>query len=233
MDREAIILAGGLGTRLSHLIPDLPKPMAPVSGKPFLTYLLDQLIHNHFTHVILSVGYKAEKISNCFGTSYGPLKLSYSIEELPLGTGGAIKQSVGLGLSNSIFVLNGDTFFDIDFDKMEQQHNETQSALTMAVKPLSNYCRYGTVQFNEQRITGFLEKRAMDAGHINGGIYLLNQNQLPISSWPESFSFEQCFLEQEYEHFLFCPYISDTYFIDIGIPEDFAKADLDFKSRRL
>jgi len=233
MNREAIILAGGLGTRLQHLIPDLPKPMAPVNNKPFLFYILEELNHHSFKHVVLSIGYKADSITNYFGTQFKNIKLTYSFEETPLGTGGAIKKSLALTYSDSVFVINGDTFFKVDFSGMEVQHQNQKGTVTLAAKPLNNFDRYGTLTIKGDRIIAFHEKKYTQQGLINGGIYLLNKSLLPISSWPETFSFEKDFLETGFHRNRFIAYLSEGYFIDIGIPEDYAQANLDFKNRLL
>ena len=111
---EAIVLAGGFGTRLKSVISDIPKPMAPVAGKPFLQYILDWLLKNKITRVILSVGYKWEIIYNEFGKKYGTIDLLYSIETSPLDTGGAIAMSLSQVQNDNFFIVNGDTFFNID-----------------------------------------------------------------------------------------------------------------------
>jgi D-glycero-alpha-D-manno-heptose 1-phosphate guanylyltransferase len=232
MNREAIILAGGLGTRLKHLIPDLPKPMAPVNGKPFLSYILEELNQHFFEHVVLSVGYKSDPIVDYYGHHYKEIGISYSIEEEPLGTGGAIKRSLGLTNSELVFVINGDTFFEIDFNQMEILHHVKKSQVTLAAKPLCNFDRYGTISIEEGHITGFCEKQFTQKGLINGGIYLLSKSKLPITTWPDIFSFEKDFLEAAYSQQQFFAFISDGYFIDIGIPDDYARANLDFKTRQ-
>lgn len=228
MSRKAIILAGGLGTRLKHLVPDLPKPMAPVCGKPFLVYILDLLAKNGFSSVILSVGYKHEQIESFFGHRYNNLEITYSVENEPLGTGGAIKKALEKSSSGEVFVINGDTYFAVDFQGMEQFHREKKAVMTMALKPMESYSRYGSVEFNENYIEQFKEKMPTSKGYINGGVYLLQTHKLPLSEWPEKFSFEQDYLEKEVARQLFAPFISKTYFIDIGVPEDFMKANVDF-----
>ena len=112
---EAIILAGGFGTRLQSVVHDVPKPMAPVADKPFLAYLLDQLDRQGCTHAILAVGYKKEVIQNFFGSNYKGISLSYSVEDKPLLTGGALKKALKQATEDAVLVLNGDTFFDVDF----------------------------------------------------------------------------------------------------------------------
>ena len=121
---EAIILAGGLGTRLRSVVSDVPKPMAPVDGEPFLNYILDELNYYNFNHVILCVGYKKEVIMDYYKDSYKNMKISYSIEEESLGTGGAIKKAMSLALDDMVFVLNGDTIFKVDFNRIKEQLND-------------------------------------------------------------------------------------------------------------
>lgn len=228
MGREAIILAGGLGTRLKHLVPDLPKPMAPVAGRPFLAYILDSLAQNGFSSIVLSVGYKYEKIEAYFGRQYLGLKIEYSIEKEPLGTGGAIKKSLELCDSEEVFILNGDTYFALNFAEMEKLHREKKSNFTMALKPMENYERYGSVEFDSDRIIRFKEKKPTQLGTINGGIYLLQPSILQLSDFSSKFSFEQDFLEKKVDSIRLVPFVSNAYFIDIGIPEDYKKANVDF-----
>lgn len=229
MNSDVVILAGGLGTRLSHLIPDLPKPMAPVNGKPFLEIILEQLSSYNFKKVILSVGHKHEKIESYFGSSYKNIELLYCIEETPLGTGGAIKKAISMCQSDKVFILNGDTYFDVNFREMIESHLNLNSDVSIAVKKLQNFDRYGTVTFTEKRISGFFEKKPTTEGFINGGTYLLNTLKINFEEYQNKFSFEKDFLEIKYNELTFSAFISDKYFIDIGIPEDYKIACSYFK----
>jgi len=226
---EAIILAGGFGTRLQKVVHDVPKPMAPVADRPFLTYLLDQLVRQGCTHVILAVGYKKEVIQNFFGANYKGIPLSYSIEEKPLLTGGALKKALDLATEDAVLVLNGDTFFGVDFSKMMDFHYRTHSDATLAVKELHDFSRYGTVHFDDDyRITRFVEKKACQEGFINGGVYVLNRTlfgDIP----QDKFMMEKDFLEKYVESKVFSAFPCDGYFIDIGIPEDYEKANKEFR----
>ena len=226
---EAIILAGGFGTRLQKVVHDVPKPMAPVADRPFLTYLLDQLVRQGCTHVILAVGYKKEVIQNFFGANYKGIPLSYSIEEKPLLTGGALKKALDLATEDAVLVLNGDTFFGVDFSKMMDFHYRTHSDATLAVKELHDFSRYGTVHFDDDyRITRFVEKKACQEGFINGGVYVLNRTlfgDIP----QDKFMMEKDFLEKYVESKMFSAFPCDGYFIDIGIPEDYEKANKEFR----
>lgn len=226
---EAIILAGGFGTRLQKVVHDVPKPMAPVADRPFLTYLLDQLVRQGCTHVILAVGYKKEVIQNFFGANYKGIPLSYSIEEKPLLTGGALKKALDLATEDAVLVLNGDTFFDVDFSKMIDFHIENRSDVTLAVKELHDFSRYGTVIFDDDfRITRFTEKKKCLKGFINGGVYVLNRTLFNNFS-EDKFMMEKDFLEKYVDSKLFTAFPCDGYFIDIGIPEDYEKANKEFR----
>lgn len=221
MIKEAIILAGGKGTRLQSIISDIPKPMALVDGRPFITYLLDFLISNNIQRVILSVGYMHESIINFLGNSYKSLSISYAIEDKPLGTGGGIIYASRLIEENNYFLLNGDSFFNINLQKINEFHITNKCDFTLAIKPLKNFDRYGTVEVKNNRILSFNEKKYCEIGLINAGIYLLDKKILNSLDLPEVFSFEKDFLEVFTKEFYFGAYIDDKYFIDIGVPEDY------------
>lgn len=222
---EAIILAGGFGTRLQSVVHDVPKPMAPVADKPFLAYLLDQLDRQGCTHAILAVGYKKEVIQNFFGSNYKGISLSYSVEDKPLLTGGALKKALKQATEDAVLVLNGDTFFDVDFSKMINSHIQNHSDVTLAVKELYDFSRYGTVIFDDDfRITRFTEKKRCPKGFINGGVYVLNHTLFDDFSL-DKFMMEKDFLERYVDSKIIHAFPCDGYFIDIGIPEDYKKAN--------
>lgn len=224
---EAIVLAGGLGTRLSSVLPELPKPMAPINGQPFLKYILDYLLRNGISKIILAVGYKADIIKSYFGDNYLGINLIYSLEDVPLGTGGAIKKALSYCNEEDVFIINGDTYFNVDLKRMKDFHYNNSSYLTIAVKLMNNFERYGAVIIDKNIIKKFKEKEPTLQGKINGGIYLIKCNIMDSIS-EESFSFEKTILESGIlEIFAF---ESDGYFIDIGVPEDYYKAQNDFKN---
>lgn len=227
---EAIILAGGFGTRLQHVVNDVPKPMAPVNGLPFLAYLLDKLNIAGVTHVILSTGYKHEYIENYFHNKYKSIDISYSRETTPLWTGGAIKLALRLTQSENILVLNGDTLFDIDFNHFLNFHTEQNTNLSVALRPIEQVERYGCVQTNAQKqIIGFSEKGEYKGkGLINGGIYLIKRSLFDGMNLPDKFSFEKEILEKiHYTQSIYGEEFN-SYFLDIGIPEDYYKAQQEF-----
>lgn len=223
---EAIVLAGGFGTRLSHIVTEVPKPMAPINGQPFLQYIFDYLLKNGVTHVILAVGYKAEIIESFFGDLYQGIKITYSIEDTPLGTGGAIKKALDCCNEEDVLIINGDTYFDVDLKEMKKFHRYTNSSLTVAIKPMSNFDRYGSVIIENDKIKKFEEKKKTVQGKINGGTYLIKSGIMD-SIDKESFSFEKVILESDLVDIY--AFESNGYFIDIGVPEDYYNAQKDFK----
>jgi D-glycero-alpha-D-manno-heptose 1-phosphate guanylyltransferase len=227
METDAVILAGGLGTRLRSAVSDLPKCMAPVGGKPFLYYQLLYLSRFSFIKkIILSLGYKHEVVVNWLSRLH-EFEFEYvcSIEDTPLGTGGAIKKALTHTAGENILILNGDTLFDIDMNLFVKQHSEHNAWISTALKPMKNFERYGNVEVNSQSIiTEFKEKNHCSAGQINGGIYLLSDKEL-INSFPEKFSFETEILQQQVRHSKIYGFIHNRYFIDIGIPEDYVRAN--------
>lgn len=222
---EAIILAGGMGTRLRSVIKDIPKPMAPIHERPFLSLLLDELAEQGFQHVILSTGYRHEVIEEYFGQHYQGMQLSYSREDEPLGTGGAVRKAFQKVSAKEVFLLNGDTMFRVDLKEMQGFHHQQKADLTMALKPMQDSSRYGVVETEDYRVVGFHEKRSQQSGLINGGIYLLGQHLYDhLLTMDEKFSFERDFMEVHYRDLKMLAFSSDAYFVDIGIPEDYERA---------
>lgn len=231
MLREAIILAGGFGTRLSHVVSDVPKPMAPVYGKPFLTYLIDRLIDAGIRRVILATGYKHECIESYFGTAYRGIEIVYSQETTPLFTGGAILQAAQKIQSEDFVVLNGDTLFDIDLQKLYDFHVQNHANLTIALRQVADTSRYGSVTCTNDNIVAFKEKaESIGAGDINGGIYAINREWLMNQNLPTKFSFEKELMQPLAGDPSFYGLRFNNYFIDIGVPEDYYRAQEEFKN---
>jgi D-glycero-alpha-D-manno-heptose 1-phosphate guanylyltransferase len=224
MKREAIILSGGLGTRLRSVIPDLPKTMALIENLPFLSYLLEQLFRSEFERVVLATGYRSDAIESFFGSYYKEINLVYSIEEEPLGTGGAILKAADSVDSENFFILNGDTFFDVDFGGMEKKFKTDHSGLMIALKPMKNFERYGVVLVDGEKIVSFKEKKFCETGLINGGTYLGSKKWLKEQATGMIFSLEKEILEKKVKTEKIGYFISEGYFIDIGVPEDYFKA---------
>jgi Nucleoside-diphosphate-sugar pyrophosphorylase involved in lipopolysaccharide biosynthesis/translation initiation factor 2B, gamma/epsilon subunits (eIF-2Bgamma/eIF-2Bepsilon) len=228
---EAIILAGGFGTRLQGIVKDIPKPMADINGKPFLSYVMEYLSKQSLNKILLSVGYKYEIIKDYFGLKYKNMEIEYIIENKPLGTGGAIKEALKHVQENDVLVLNGDSYFNADLKVMTEFHFAHNSLLTIAVKPMYNFERYGSVLLKENRIINFEEKSFKKHGYINGGIYIMNKAiSNKFAHINDFFSFEVDFLTKILCSLLPLAFISDEYFIDIGILEDYKKAQRELSS---
>lgn len=225
MIKEAIILAGGLGTRLRSVVADLPKCMAPVNNRPFLAYVIDHLQRQGVENFIFSLGYKHEAIVAFLESDFPTLSYKINVEDEPLGTGGAIRKCCELVDEKSVIVLNGDTLFKADIVEMSQLHDLSGAHCTLALKPMKNFERYGVVEIDSNcLIHSFKEKKYYESGFINGGLYALNKQKFLAENFPEKFSFEKDYLEKYYSQRTFLGFIQDKYFIDIGIPEDLAKA---------
>lgn len=221
---DAIILAGGMGTRLRQIVPDLPKPMAPVNGMPFLFYLLQWLGKYDVRNVIISAGYRSEEITAYFGNSFGNIELDYAIEEKALGTGGAVMYALSKASGNNILIVNGDTWFPVDLTGLSTFHAGTGSKFTIALKKMENFSRYGTVECRGDIIVRFNEKRFCPSGLINGGIYMAGIKFLEDQHMPEVFSLEKDLLEKKAGTGELMCRVFDDPFIDIGIPEDYLRA---------
>lgn len=229
MLREAIILAGGFGTRLSHVVSDVPKPMAPVYGKPFLCYLLDRMVDAGIQRVVLATGYMHEVIETFFGASYRGIELIYSNEDKPLFTGGAIRQAAQRIDSEDFVVLNGDTLFDIDFQQLYAFHTSRHAHLSVALRHVEDTGRYGAVTCENERIIAFKEKtESHGEGDINGGIYLINRAWLMSLDLPAKFSFEKELMQPLAGDRAFYGLSFNNYFIDIGVPDDYFRAQKEF-----
>jgi len=226
---EAIILAGGLGTRLRSRIRDVPKSMAEVAGKPFLQILFDRLVGQGCSSIVLSLGYLRDVIIDAYQTSYKGVPLTYAIEETPLGTGGAIRLALQQASEPSVLVLNGDTYLDVNFAAMLAAHRSVGRPITMAITQVPDVGRYGGVTTMHGRVTGFTEKGQTGPGCINAGVYVLER----MFPWPENleerFSFETDILAHHVTQLSPAAFQCDGQFLDIGIPEDLDRAQVDLK----
>jgi len=223
---EAIVLAGGFGTRLQSVVSDVPKPMAPINQKPFLEYILRYLKRNGIRKVILSIGYKWEVIQEYFGENFENIAISYVIEDEPLGTGGAIKKALKKINNKTIYILNGDTFFNISISLLSLSHNDK---IQIALKSMYEFDRYGCVETDEYNtVTSFTEKGYQKQGNINGGIYLIDRNIFENYELPRKFSFEE-FMQNNFKELKIKTRIFEDYFIDIGVPEDYKKAQIELE----
>lgn len=245
MLNTAIILAGGFGTRLQTVVSDVPKPMAPVNGLPFLNYQLNYLKHYGIKNVIISVGYLAIKIKEYYKDSFNGMSIYYANELTPLGTGGGIRLALEKADSKQVIVLNGDSFFDVDLNEFYRNSYLHESDFSIAIRKVENAGRYGTIELGKYvlpggitenlekffKVAAFKEKSGNEGeGFINGGVYILNKKQFFKFTKPNhTFSIEKDFFETQCANQDIGAFISDGYFIDIGVPEDYLKAQHDFK----
>jgi len=226
---EAVVLAGGTGTRLRERVPGIPKAMAPVAGRPFLAWLLDQLADAGFERVILSVGYLADTIRSSFGGAYRTLELAYAVEATPVGTGGGLRNGLELAARSDepIWVLNGDTIAHLDHAEMWSRHRGRGSnplALTMAVATAPHASRYGVLDIQAGRVTRFSPVGESRPAWINAGTYLLDRRIFEAWTLPAAFSFEVDFLARFADRLEITAFEIDGWFIDIGVPADYERA---------
>lgn len=223
---EAIILAGGLGTRLRSAVPDLPKCMAPVAGKPFIDHVIDHLTKQGIQRFVLALGYMSDVIVDHVRSQWPDLDVAYSFEEEPLGTGGAIRQACELIHGTSAIVTNGDTLYKADLSKAIPFFDRWGADCVLLLKPMTDFDRYGVVELKEDgSIAAFKEKQHYTKGLINGGLYLLNTQRFLAETLGQKFSFEKDYLEALHGQRRMYGLVQDAYFIDIGIPEDFERAN--------
>jgi D-glycero-alpha-D-manno-heptose 1-phosphate guanylyltransferase len=220
---EAVVLAGGFGTRLRSVVPDLPKPMAPVAGRPFLEILLTWMARSGFRRVVLSLGYKADMIVGHFGSSYAGMELVYEIETTPLGTGGAIRQASRHCTGTHYFVLNGDSYLDLDVLQVEAWWQRNRAPIIVA-RAVPDTARYGRLATSGHQVTAFEGQGTPGPGVINGGCYVFNIDQL--SDWPlgKAFSVEADYFPHHVKNRRVDVFVTQGQFIDIGVPEDYARA---------
>jgi len=221
---EAIVLAGGFGTRLRAVVPDLPKPMAPVAGKPFLELVLAGMASQGFARVVLSLGYKADAISAYFGERFQGMELVYEVEDSPRGTGGAVRAALGRCCADHVFIFNGDTYLQLEIPEVEacwEQHREP----IIVTREVDDTARYGRVQVEKDYVADFLEKGQGGPGLINAGCYVFPRDLLAgVAPQAESFSLEADFLAEAVRRGGFRSFTTRGMFIDIGIPEDYQRA---------
>jgi NDP-sugar pyrophosphorylase family protein len=222
----ALILAGGLGTRLRSVLPDLPKNLAPVGGRPFLTYLLDQLEAAGVRRVVLCTGYRAGQIRQALGVRYGQLALSYSEETEPLGTGGALRQALSQVDAGLVLALNGDSYVHGDLREYHSWHRRHRFAGSLLLTRVPDAGRFGTVTVDELgAVQSFEEKRGLAVpGLINAGVYLLSRTLLEALPAGRAVSLEKEAFPRWLKDGLggFC---TRSPFLDIGTPESFARAE--------
>jgi len=229
---QAIVLAGGLGTRLRGVVPDLPKAMAAVAGRPFLEILLDGLAAKGCGRVVLSLGYLAHKISGHFGAAYAGLQLDYVVEDHPLGTGGALRLALERCDADHVYVFNGDTYLDLEMAAVERLWLANRRPIIVG-RAVPDTARYGRLQLDaaQRRVLGFSEKGAAGPGVINVGCYVMRRGQLDGHAPGSAFSLEVDYLAGAVRSEPFDVFVTAGHFIDIGVPEDYARAQIELAAR--
>lgn len=221
MSVEAIVLAGGFGTRLREVVPDWPKPMAPVAGRPFLEILLRSLAGKGVARAVLSVGYMADKIIGHLGAQFAGIELVYEVETQPMGTGGAVAASMRRCTGDRALVVNGDTFLDLELDALERAY---QGHPIIVAREVDDTARYGRLDTAAGQVTRFSEKGVSGPGLINAGAYLLPVGLLDSAGLSAPFSLEADFLAPAVLNRRFDVFITRGQFIDIGVPADYRRA---------
>ncbi|WP_107037601.1 HAD-IIIA family hydrolase [Brumimicrobium mesophilum] len=228
---EAIILAGGLGTRLKDVSKQMPKSMALIQNRPFLEYQMDLLIAQGVDKFVLSIGYKSEQIQKHFKESYKNCSVQYAVEKELLGTGGAIKNAMRFTTTENVIVANGDSLVVTDLKKQLNFHIENKADVTLALKEMKDFERYGTVNLDaNSRITNFIEKQPIKEGIINAGLYIFNVKTFIERKWPQKFSVERDYFEAYVKEVKMLGFLMNGYFLDIGIPADFQRAQTEIGS---
>lgn len=228
---EAIVLAGGFGTRLRGIVDDVPKPLAPVAGRPFLAWLLDRLATGGMRRCILATGYLSDVIEQRIGARWQGMEIAYSVEPEPLGTGGAIRLAATRLQGDAAHVLNGDTWLEYDPVALEDTARAAGASMTIALARVDDVARYGAVDIDNGRVTGFREKGESGPGWINAGCYFLGADALAALPVRDAFSFEQDVLQPRVQARAVAAFTATAGFIDIGVPEDYARAQLQFAGR--
>lgn len=225
---EMLILAGGLGTRLRSVVSDVPKPMAPISGRPFLAYLIDHWIGQGVKRFVLSTGHLGNVVHAYFGETYHGAIIEYVHEQAPLGTGGALRLAMNSveWAKEAVLMVNGDTWFPVDLSQLYADAEQQNLPIMLALKTIENNDRYGGVDVGADRKVNLFGIKSVGATRINAGCYLLSVGVLKqaLATMPEAFSFEGDFLPLYAAKGFVGSSLQDKAFLDIGIPEDYKKA---------
>lgn len=228
---DVIVLAGGFGTRLREVVADVPKPMAPVAGRPFLDHLLQRLALQGASRVILSVGHMAHLIEDRYGAGFAGLNITCVREDHPLGTGGGIRKALCATSTEWVLVINGDTWLDMPYGEFLTEAEQARAPLAMVTRWVDDAARYGRCVVESDRIVVFGEKSGSGPGLINAGVYALRRDLFEPFDLPESFSFETDFVARHLPELRPLAHRSDGYFIDIGVPEDYRRAQIELPAQ--
>ncbi len=230
-DVTAVILAGGLGTRLRSVVSDRPKVLAPVDGVPFLSHILKQIACSKIEEAVLLVGHGAKQVCSTLGNRQFGVNLSYSLETEPLGTGGAVRLALPKIRGKTILLMNGDSYCHLDLRAFAEYHLGHGGKVSLSLTWMDNASRYGRVALGlDERITGFAEKVAHPApGWINAGIYLIDRELFEGHELNRQISLERDLIPDwlsKHDVFGF----RGGEFIDIGVPESYSQANVFFRT---
>ncbi|BCT91854.1 D-glycero-D-manno-heptose 1-phosphate guanosyltransferase [Lysobacter helvus] len=234
---EAIVLVGGLGTRLRSVVSDVPKPLAPVAGRPFLAWVLDHLVDAGLARIILAVGYRGELVEQAIGARWrtasgASADIVYARESEPLGTGGAVRNAAAQLAGDAVHVVNGDTFLRYSPAALERATREAAAMLGIALAHVPDAARYGAVVIEDDLVRGFQEKGRGGPGWINAGCYFLAPAALAALPADPVFSFEEAVLAPAAQTGRVAAHTQTEGFIDIGVPDDYLRAQSLFASER-
>ncbi len=223
----AALLAGGLGTRLRSVVADRPKVLAQVGGRPYLTYLLDQLAKAQIQEVVLLIGYRADQVRDSLGETYRGMRLHYSEEETPLGTAGAVRQALPFFREPLLLLMNGDSYCDVDLATFRAFHVETSADVSLVLRQVEDTARYGCVHLGpDGRVVRFEEKGGTGgAGWINAGVYLMDRSLVAALPPASALSLERDVFPRWVREQRVCGFPCSGRFIDIGTPESYAEAE--------
>lgn len=226
------ILAGGLGTRLRSVVADRPKVLAPVRGRPYLCFLLDHVMRTGAREVVLLAGHGADLLQRTMGTSYGSLRLVYSIEPSPLGTGGAVRHALEHFQTPTVLLLNGDSYCDVDLARYCRWHAWIEQPMSLVLTRMSDTRRFGRVRINSTGVVRSFAEKGQESGPgwINAGIYQLQRDMLSEMPADRTVSLERDLLPSWVERGLVRGYRSRRRFLDIGTPESYARAEEFFEA---
>lgn len=224
---QAVVLAGGLGTRLRSRVADRPKSLAPVAGRPFLEYLLDGLSASGCQRVVLATGHLSEMIESRFGSRHAGLALEYSREETPLGTGGAVVRALQALPDEPTLVMNGDTWVGLDLARFEAWCAARPEADAIVLRRVDDASRYGTVRLEGDRITEFGGKSQAGPALINAGLYRVRRGTFAPFGLPPAFSIENDFFKPFAPTLGLRGFVTEGEFIDIGVPDDYDRAQVE------
>jgi len=228
----AVILAGGLGTRLRPVVGENPKVLASVRNRPFLAYLLEQIAQANIRHAVLCIGYRGDQVRSVLGDTYAGIRLVYSQESSPLGTAGALRLAMPLLQSDPILVMNGDSLCEADFQAFGAWHLTRTADATLLLTQVPDTRRFGRVQVDEEgRVLAFEEKDGRNTpGWINAGVYLISRRLIQAIPASGAVSLEREVFPARVGRGLY-GYRSQGRFLDIGTPDAYAMAEQFFAAK--